>query len=143
ESRDPRRAQPQGSARSLRRPPRTGGSAGLRHADQPVDRSRLVDHGRAQGLLRRHAPQAAVTRRREGLRPAREADGADDDLHLPGAVCRDPAAGLRAAAYGRLLLSEGRARGGSAVSYSKKERILKGLPLPSPNSPFGALLKAM
>ena len=52
---------------------------------------------------RRHAPQAAVARRGEGLQPAGQAVGADDDLHLPGAVRGDPAAGDRAAACRQLL----------------------------------------
>ena len=42
-------------------------------------------------------------RRGEGLQPAGEAVGADDGLHLSGAVRRDPAAGLRAALYRPLL----------------------------------------
>ena len=48
-------------------------------------------------------PQAAVAGRGEGLRPAGEADGADDGVHLPGAVRGHPAAGVRAAACRELL----------------------------------------
>ena len=60
-----------------------GGGARLRHPDQPVDRARLEHHRRAAGLFRRHAPQAAVARRGEGLRlPAK--------LSLPMMVCIFP-----------------------------------------------------
>ena len=65
---------------------------------QQSDEARLQHHRGAARLFRRHAPQAAVARRGEGLQPAGQAVGAADGLHLPGAVRRDPAAGVRAAA---------------------------------------------
>ncbi len=58
-------------------------------------------------LQRRHAAQAALARRGEGLQPAGQAVGADDGLHLPGAVRGDPAAGIRASLYRALLIAPG------------------------------------
>ena len=84
------------SARASRRPARPRGGALLRHPDPAIGRARLEHHRCAARLQRRHAPQAAVARRGEGLQPAGQARAADDGLHLPGAVRGDPAAGHRA-----------------------------------------------
>ena len=84
-------------AGASRRPARPRGGALVRDADPAVGGTRIEHHRGAARLLRRHAPQAAVARRGEGLQPAGQARGADDGVHLPGAVRGDPAAGDRAA----------------------------------------------
>ena len=58
------------------------GSALVRDADPAIRRARLQHHRGVARLFRRHAPQAALARRREGLQPAGQAFAADDDLHL-------------------------------------------------------------
>ena len=60
-------------------------------------------------LQRRHAAQAAVARRGEGLQPAGQALCADDGVHLPDAVRGDPAARHRADGDGQLVIAHSRA----------------------------------
>ena len=54
---------------------------------------------------RRHAPQAAVARRGEGLQPAGQARRADDGVHLSHAVRRHPVPGHRAGRDRKLVTS--------------------------------------
>ncbi len=63
--------------------------------DPAIRRARLLDQRCLARLFRRHAAQAVVARRGEGLQPARQARGADDGVHLPGAVHRHPLPGHR------------------------------------------------
>ena len=70
-------------ARAFRRPARPRGGALVRHPDPAIGRARLQHHRRAARLQRRHAPQAALARRGEGLRlPAK--------LSVPMMVCIFP-----------------------------------------------------
>ena len=70
---------------------------------QQSDELGSSDQRRVARLQRRHAPQAPVARRGEGLQLAGQARGADDGVHLPGAVHRHSAAGHRQDGHGQLV----------------------------------------